>query len=408
MNYEFFIARHIAGKYSGNLTGPIVKIAITSIAIGIAVMIISVAVVTGYQTEIRDKVIGFGSHIQITQYNSNNSYESIPIESNKQFTDDLINIKGVKHIQSFAVKAGIIKTEEQIQGIVLKGIDNGFDWSFLKNKIVEGDIVKLSDTASSNDVLISKTVANSLNLKIGDALRMYFISKNETIPRGRKFIITGIYETGLEDLDKLYAICDIRHIRRLNAWTDTQISGFEIIVDDFNQLEQIAEHINNVIDYDYEAKTIKDEYSEIFDWIKLFDMNVVIILSLMVFVASINMISALLILILEKTNMIGILKTIGAQNASIRKIFLYNGFYIIVRGLLFGNLLAIILCLIQIHTGIITLDQESYYVAVVPVNLNLIHILVINIGTIFICLLMLLLPSYIISRVTPLKAIRFD
>ncbi len=408
MNYEFFIARHIAGKYSGNLTGPIVKIAVTSIAIGIAVMIISVAVVTGYQFQIRDKVISFGSHIQITQYNSNNSFESVPINNNPIFLQELCNVQGIRHIQSFAVKAGIIKTDEQIQGIVLKGIDKDYDWDFLNKKIIEGNAIKTNDTTASNDIIISKKVANSLNLKISDPLRIYFISEGRTAPRGRKFTISGIYETGMEELDKLYAICDIKHIRKLNDWDDTQISGFELLIDDFDKLENIAAQINDIISYDLDAVTIKESFPEIFDWIQLFDINVIIILTLMVLVASINMISALLILILEKTNMIGILKTIGAKNVSIIKIFLYNGLYIIVRGLIFGNILALVLCLIQIHTGIITLNQETYYVSVVPINLNVVHIVAINAGTVLISLLMLLLPSYIITRISPLKAIRFD
>ena len=408
MNYEFFISRHIAGKYSGTLTGTIVKIAITSIAISLAIMIISVAIVTGYQIEIRNKVIGFGSHIQIVHYDSNNSYESVPIEKDQSFLPELYKINGIRHVQSFALKAGIIKTENQIEGIVLKGVDKDYDWSFFGDKIIAGKGITINDTATSNEIIISKIIADRLNLKVGDPLRMYFISGGETVPRGRKFTVSGIYETGLEELDKLYAICDINHIRKLNNWTEEQISGFEIIVNDFDEIENIKNQIYDIISYDLDARTIKDEYPDIFDWLGLFDTNVTIILILMILVSSINMISALLILILENTNMIGVLKTLGAKNSSIRKIFIYNGFYIIVKGLIFGNIIALTLCFIQIHTGLITLDQESYYMSVVPINLNILHILIINIGTIIICTLMLLLPTRIIARITPLKAIRFD
>ena len=408
LNYEFFIARNITRKSSDKFSSPIIRVAISSITIGLAVMIISIAIVTGYQKEIRDKVIGFGSHIQISHYDSNLSYESIPIEVNNDIISRILNIKGVKHIQSYAIKAGIIKADQQIQGIVLKGIDKNYDWDFFNKKIIEGSPIYISDTVTTNGIIISKITANSLKLKVGDTVKMYFITEGENIPRGRKFYVSGIYETGLQELDKIYAICDIKHIRKLNLWNSNQISGYEVLINDFKQIENINSQIYNIIGYDLDARTIKQTYPEIFDWIGLFNVNVIIILTLMVLVASINMITALLILILEKTNMIGILKTLGAQNLSIRKIFIYNGLYMIIKGLFWGNILALLLCLIQIKTGIITLNQESYYVPVVPINLNFIHIIAINVGTLIICMAMLIIPSYIVTRITPIKTIRFS
>ena len=406
MNLELFIAKRILSKNEGNFSRPIVKIAIISIALGLATMIVSVAIVTGFQSEIRDKIIGFGSHIQISNYDLNSSFESTPIEKNQDFYPSIENTEGIRHIQVFANKAGIIKTDEQIEGVVLKGVGSDYDWSFFSDKIIDGKAFSAKDSKKTNDIIISKYLALKLKFKVGDKLRMFFIVDDKL--RARAFTISGIYETGLEEFDKQYIIGDIAHIQRLNKWSKNQVAGFEILIDDINNLDKISQFVYEKIGYDLNSKNIKQLYPQLFDWLDLLDMNVYIILILMVIVSAINMISTLLILILEKTKMIGILKALGTKSFSIRKIFLYNSFYIIGKGLCWGNLIAIIICILQMQFGILKLNPASYYVSVVPINLNLLHIVLLNLGTLLACVIMLLVPSYIITRISPVKAIRFQ
>ena len=408
MNTEFFIAKRIVKSGQANFSGPIVRIAIISIALGLAVMIISVAIVTGFQKQIRNKVIGFGSHLRIIRFDSNRSYEASPISKNQAFYPNIENKKGIRKIQVYALKAGIIKTSDQIEGVVMKGIGNDHDWSFFEDKIEEGNKFIVTDTIATNNILISRQLASLLKLKVGDHLRMYFIIEDELQPRGRKFEIAGIYKTGLEEFDKLYVIGDISHIQKLNKWNVDQIGGFEIFIDNFDDIELMQEEIYNTIPYDMNCQSIKDLHPEIFDWLELQDMNVIIILLLMLLVSGITMISTLLILILDRTFMIGVLKALGIKNAGIRKIFLYNAIYIIGKGLLWGNIFAITLCMLQQHFGIIGLNQESYYVSVVPINLSLLHILILNASTLIICTLMLIIPSYIVTKISPVKSIRFS
>lgn len=406
MNFELFIAQRIVAKGKANFSRPIIRIAILSIVLGISVMIISVAIVTGFQQQIRDKVIGFGSHIQISRYDSNISLDPAPIEKNQDFYPGLTDIDGVRHIQVFAIKGGIIKTEDQMEGVVLKGIGSDYDWSFFEDKIIEGTSFQVVDSVKTDDVLISKKIAAKLKLDVGDDLRMYFIINNKT--RGRKLQITGIFETGLEDFDNRFVIGDIGHIQKLNGWTMNEVTGFEVFIDDFDDIDRMGEVVYNEIGYDLNAQTIKQIYPQMFDWLALQDMNVVIILVLMVLVAGITMISTLLILILERTNMIGVLKALGARNWSVRKIFLYNATYLIGIGLFWGNFFGIMICFLQQKFSIMKLPQESYYVSVVPINFDIMAILLLNVGTLVVCTLMLIVPSYIITRISPVKAIRFS
>ena len=409
MNFEFFISKRlIRSKDTESFSKPAVRIAILSIALGLAVMIISVAIVTGFKNQIADKVIGFGSHIRITKFDENTSFENQPISKKQPFYPSFNNVEGIRHIQVYATKAGIVKTENEIQGVVLKGVGSDYDWSFFKDKIIAGKPLKICDTAKTNDVLISKILATKLRLQVGDKLPMYFITDSASAPLARPFKVAGIYETGLEECDKMYVICDIAHIQKLNGWTKDQVAGFEILINDFGDLDKVGKYVYDHIDYTLNAQTIKQLYPQIFDWLALQDMNVIIILALMILVAGINMISTLLILILERTNMIGIFKALGTRNWSIRKIFLYNATYLIGKGLIWGNVIALALCIFQLQTGIFTLPQESYYVNVVPVNLNVFYILLINIGTLIISFLMLLVPSYVITRISPVKSIRFN
>jgi len=408
LNFEYFIAKGILSGDKNNFSRPIVRISTISITLGLTVMILSLAITTGFKNAVSEKVIGFGSHIQITSFGLNNSWEKAPVSMNQDFYPSINDEPGIRHIQVFANKSGLIKTEDQIQGIIFKGIWTDYDWSFFKDKIIEGSPLIIDSTQRTNDILISKKIADKLDFSLGDEARVYFINPDEMSPRGRKFKIAGIYETGLEEFDDMYLIGDLRHVQRLNNWEKDQVGGFEVFVDDFRNIDNMWEQVYNAIGFELNATSIKSLYPQIFDWLDLQDMNVIIILVLMVAVAVINMISTLLILILEKTNMIGVLKALGTRNLSIRKIFLYNAAFIIGRGLLFGNLLGVGLALIQYHFQLITLDQESYYVPYVPINLELLPVVLLNVGTLLLCLLFLIIPSYVITKVSPVKAIRWD
>ncbi|MFO7872962.1 MAG: FtsX-like permease family protein [Bacteroidales bacterium] len=385
-------------------TSLIKKIGILSIALGLAVMIISMAVVTGFQEEIRGKVIGFGSHIQITRLDYNISYEPQPINSNQDFLPAAQKIKGVEHIQPFATKPGIIKTDEDIHGIILKGIGPDFDWTFFEDRLVDGSRMTIHDTIRSDETIISRYIANRLQLQTGDDLFMYFI---QDPPRIRRMTIAGIYDTGLEELDKMFVISDIRHIQRLNDWSEDQIGGFEVLVSDYDDIPETTNAIYDILPYHLTAQSIRDLYPQIFDWLALLDMNVYVIIVLMILVAGINMITTLLITVLDKTNAIGILKALGSSNGLMRKIFLYHAGILISRGLLWGNLAGLVLIGLQAYFGLITLSPESYYVSEVPVNIRLGHILLLNAGTFVLSIAMLILPSYMIARISPVKAMLF-
>ncbi len=408
MKTEFFIAKSIISKNKANFSRPIIRIAVLSIALGVAVMIMAVFIVTGFQTEIRNKVIGFGAHIQISNYNDNNSMESSPISIRQPFYPSFNQRPGIKHIQVFATKAGIIKTDEDIEGIVMKGVGSDYDWSFFNDKLVKGKTFKVSDTGKTNDVLISQAIANKLKLDTGQSLVIYFINAGQTMPSVRKFNISGIYNTGLEEFDRMYVLADIHHIQKLNNWDSTQVGGFEITINHFDELDDITTQIYNEIDYNLNCANIKQQNPQIFDWLAFQDVNVTVILIMMVIVAAINMISALLILIIEKTTLIGILKALGMNNWGVRKVFLINATYLIVRGLFWGNVIAIALSLLQMKFGIIKLDPESYYVREVPINFDWFNLLLINLGTFGICVLVLIIPTYVVTRISPIKAIRFN
>lgn len=406
MNPEFFIARRLIKRNTGNFSDPIIRIAIIAVALGLIVMILAIAIIIGFKHEISSKVIGFGGHIQVSNFDNNYSYEVIPIEQDPALLRQLKDIPGVKHVQSFGNKPGIIKTENDIQGVVLKGIGRDFDWDFFKEKMINGSILQLSDTAISNDILISKKLASLLKLETGNDVRMYFII--DDLIRARRFTIKGIYETGLEDFDKMFVLCDIGQIQKLNSWESNQVAGFEILVNDLKNLDQVADEVYKFIPYDTNARTIKEIYPQIFDWLKLQDMNVIIILTLMILVAIITMISALLILILERTNTIGLLKALGYKTWNIRKIFLIIASNIALKGIFWGNLIGLSLVFVQKYSGIIKLSQESYYVSVVPIQINFFYLLVLNLATLLITIMALVIPSVIISAISPVKAIRYE
>jgi len=414
MNLPYFIAeRLIKGRKEGtSFSRPINVIAIIGISFGIAVMIIAVAILTGFKKQIREKVVGFGSNIQIVNFDSNLSFETAPIHEGQSFIPKIKKIPGISHIQVFATKAGIIKTDEEIQGVVLKGVGSDFDWSYFESNFVDGEIFTVSDSVRTEKVVISKKISDMLRLRIGDSFAMHFV---QDPPRMRKFTVSGIYETSLEEFDKIYVFCDIGHIKRLNNWDNDQISGFEIFIDNFDRLDLITEAVQDAVGYQilpdedkFKVINIREKYPQIFDWLNFQDLNVIIIITLMLVVAGFNMISGLLILILEKTNMIGILKALGSEDKTIRKVFLYQATYLIGKGLLWGNLIGVGLAFIQLKTGIISLDPSSYYIKTVPINLNIVHIILLNAGTMAAIIIMLLVPSKLISRISPIKAIRYD
>lgn len=405
LNFEYFIAKRFLNKNKKKFSDTIIKVSISGIALGLAVMIIAVSVVTGFQKKISEKVIGFGGHIIIGNFDLNKSIETTPIIKNPDLESQLKQISGIKNIQVFANKAGIIKTDNQIQGFILKGIDQNYDWSFLKSNLIEGSILNITPMQKNNKILISKYLADKLNLKLNDKLKTYFI-ENENL-RGRAFIISGIYETGLEEFDKKIVFADIAHIQKLNNWNTESVEGYEVLINDINKLDEIGKEVYNKVGYNLNTNTIKELHPEIFDWLNLTNMNVIVIIVIISLISSVTMISILLILILEKTQIIGLLKSLGSTSTSIRKIFIYNALYIISKGLIIGNILAISIGLLQNKFGIFKLDQASYYLKTIPVNLNIWNILLINMGSILICIIALLIPSYIISKITPIKAIRY-
>lgn len=395
-----------------SFSGPIIRISIVGIALSLAVMIIAVATVTGFKNEIRRKIIGFGSHIQIINYDANSSFETEPISKNQSFLPLLRSIPGIRHIQVFATKPGIIKTRTDIQGAIAKGIGSDFDWSFFAENLVEGSLFKVNDSTRTNDVLISKYFSDLLKLKPGDRFAMYFIDEQ---PRGRSFRVSGIYRTSLMEFDKQFILVDIGHLQNLNSWDSTQVSGFEILINNYNSLNFISSEVFNIAGVQFSEDgsklrviNIRERYPQIFDWLGLIDKNVWVLLGLMLIVSAFNMISGLLIIILDRTSMIGILKAMGMNNRGIRSIFLYQSFYLILKGLIWGNLVGAGICFMQYYFKFLKLNPESYFLEYVPVNFNLSHLALLNVGTLLITLAVLTLPSMVIARIDPSRTIRFD
>ena len=417
MNAEFFIARRLFFDKSKQqqLSARIIRIALFSVALGLAVMIVSVAVITGFKSEIKNKVTGFGSHIQIVSYGAQNTYEIPPVSANQPFFDKLKQLETVTSIHAFATKPGIIKTEETTQGIIFKGVDSGFNWWFFKQNLIEGEIPEFSDSTRTNSFLISDNLSKKLRLKTGDKAVLYFVRENEFNPRLLQLQVAGVYRTNLEEFDNLFVIGDLKQVQRLNDWRPDQVGGFELMVADLNRIEEINQQVRDlVVSYSenesdlLRTETVTRQYQAIFDWLSVLDMNVWVILSLMTLVAGFNMISALLVLILERSTMIGILKAIGTTNTKIRKVFLYLAFLITVRGLFWGNITGIMIIVLQKTLGIVKLNPATYYVDVVPVNFSIAHLLMINIATISLIILMLIVPSFLVSKISPEKTIRFD
>lgn len=372
-------------------------------------MIVSVATGIGLQKKIREKVATFNGHIMISNFDSNQSEASLTSISLKQdFYPKFTAIKEVDHIQAIANKAGIIRTPTAFEGIVYKGVGKDYKWDYLKEYLIEGRIPNLS-AELNQEIVISQFLANRLNFKLGDSFNTFFMKEEQNkMPNSRRFKIVGIFNSGFQEFDATYIIGDIRHVQRMNKWQANQIGGFEIYVKDFDKIAQVGDQVYKHIGSTLNSKTIVEKFSYIFEWLQLFDFNILVILIIMIVVATINMVVALLVLILERTQMIGILKALGANNWAVRKIFLYNASYLILKGLFWGNFIGISILLIQDNFGIVKLNPESYYVTQAPVDINLVYILLLNLLTIVVCSLVLLIPSYIITKISPIKAIRFD
>lgn len=410
MNYELFIAKRIiAGKkYKNSISSPIIKIAITAIALGIIIMLIAIATGTGLQHKIRDKIAGFKGHVQIVNYDSNNSdISTVPISKKQEFYPQFKNVSGIRNISVFANKGGILRTTTDFEGIIFKGVSTDYDWSFFREYLIEGNIPDFNK-ARTKEVLLSQSIINRLHLKLGDTILATFLkTATSKLPSNRKYTIVGIYNSGFAEFDKTMMIGDLREVQKLNKWSENQIGGFEVILDNFDTIEAKGEEIYKTIGTTLNSKTILESYPTVFDWIELFDNNTWFIIIIMILVAGINMITALLVLILERVQLIGILKALGSTNTSIRKIFLYNASYLILKGLFWGNLIGLSLISIQHYFKIITLNPETYYVSTMPVNISITYILLLNIGTLLMCFLMLIVPSYIITKIKPSKSIKF-
>ena len=417
MNFPLFIARRIYSDHIGDqqkVSKPAIRIAVAGVAIGLAVMIISVCVVLGFKHTIRDKVVGFGSHIQVANFYT---LQSSAIDQPIAIGDSMINVlkktEGVKHVQRFAMKQGILKTDNDFLGVMFKGVGPEFDSTFIHKNMVEGSIPHFSDQQSTNRILISKDMANKLRVKAGDRIFAYFIGDGGV--RTRRFTISGIYQTNLAQYDKTTCFCDLYTARKLNAWTDDMVTGAELTVNDFKQLSTTANDIINRVNRTqdkygntFSSKTIRELSPQIFSWLDLLDLNVWIILAIMIAVAVVTMISGLLIIILERTTMIGVLKALGARNSTVRHTFLWFAAFIIGKGLLIGDALALALILLQKFTGFAKLDPQTYYVDVVPVELDWTLIVALNIATMLIALFVLIAPSYLVSHIHPAKSMRYE
>ncbi|NJN26446.1 MAG: ABC transporter permease [Cyclobacteriaceae bacterium] len=405
MNLSYFISKRISGKDTKSFSGMIHKIAIASIGIGLAIMIISFLILKGFQLNIQQKIISFGGHLQVTKFTLSQSYEEDPISKELALFQDYSEYPYIDHIQEYANKAGLLKANEEVEGVVLKGVSSTFDLQNFKPNIIKGEFPDLKVPSTSLDIMISQNIADKLSLAPGDDALLYFI---QNPPRARKIHVCGIYETGMEDFDDKIVLGDIRLVQDINNWPDSLVGGFEIFLSDFNNIDYYEAVLEDVVGYELYIEKISDKFAEIFDWLALLNRNVVIFLSLTLFVACFNMVSILLILIMERTQMIGVFKALGATNKIIRKIFVYNGMRLIGKGLLLGNAVGIAFGVIQSKFQLFTLDPKSYYMEFVPISWDWPTIVLLNVLTFVMISLVLTVPTMIISKVSPIKSIRFD
>ena len=410
MNFEKFVAKRLntESNLQHSISKPILKMAVAAVSLSITVMILAIATGKGLQEKISAKVTGFTSDIQVTVLDLNQSLELSPISPDSTVIMSLYEIEGVEHVQTQISKNALIKTDTEFEGIVVKGVDNNFDWSFINTHLTQGQLPKYNSYEKSNEILISKKLSQTLGLKINDQALFYFQGKQNNQPLIRKFTIKGIYETGIDIFDDLYIFADLKHLQKINRWSENQFSSIEIKVNKDYNIDAIQSLVEIVTPFNTKVSSSKSLYPQIFDWIKLFDLNIAIILIIMIVVASINMISSLLIIILERTKMIGLLKALGAESISIKKIFLYHAFYLLQKGLIIGNGIGLSLIALQHFLAPIELDPAHYYVKKLPVALSIENWLNINLMSFFICMVLLIIPALIIQKVEPVKAMRYE
>ena len=405
MFFEYFVAKRITFQSRRSFSKLVVRLAVAAIALSLAVMLISIAVIRGFQGEIKQKVISFGSHIQVSSYELTESLRSDPIRLSEGRLDTIRTLPLVKHVQAFANKPGILRAGETIEGVVLRGAGPDFDWSQFQPQILKGEALSWTDSATSDQLLLAQDLADQLNVDTGDRTVMYFVQKPTRV---RKFTISGIFNTGLDDVDEVFALADIRHVRELNNWDSGAVGGYQVRLNSLKATAPAVQVLNQLIPAQLQAQSIQEIFPQIFDWLGLLNFNVEIILILMALVASINMITALLIMILERTQFIGLLKALGAANASVMRVFIYNAAFLIGIGILWGNVLGLSLIFLQDTLEVVKLSEASYYLSVVPVYYEWGLFLAINIGAFLFCALSMILPAILVSSVTPVKALRFD
>ncbi|MGY6522924.1 MAG: ABC transporter permease [Mongoliitalea sp.] len=405
MNLSYFISKKISFQRAGGFTGTIHRIAVASVAIGLAISMISFMILGGFQQEISQKVYGFTGHFQVTKFMSGNAFEEVPTSIQSDFYKNHSQLPFIERLHGYAHKPGLLKGDDEVEGVLLKGLTSDFDSIAFMSSLVEGRFIQFQDSSASNEIIISKRIANKLLIELGDRITMYFV---QDPPRFRRFEIVGVYETLLENFDDKIILGDIQTIRNLNGWSEDQVGGFEVFVSSLRNLDAQADDINRSLDFDLKLTDVREKYAEIFDWLSLLNNNVYIFLGLICFVAAFNMVSILFILIMERTQMIGILKALGSRNKQIRRVFIWNGVRIIGRGLLIGNGIALVFGFLQSYFLLIPLDPENYYMNTVPIFWNWPVFLALNAVVLVVTTLVLFIPAIVISNIQPIKSIRFD
>lgn len=407
-SFSFYLqtVRKLLKGENSSFSRPIVRLSVAGVALGIVVMLVAIAVTTGYKQVIRDKVVAMGSHVRISNYDMNYSFEPVPFEKNQTFVEEIKAMSEVKSVQCYSTKSGVIKTDDQVEGVVLKGIDQSFDTAHFKKNLIAGELLTLEDTLTSKDIIISSTLSKRLKLNVGDKVRTYVV---QDPPMQRSFTVVGIYETGLPEYDSQMALVDLRQIQKLNQWDSNMVGGMEVLLHDDKNLDELAQKIDLKIGYNLKAESIKQVFPEIFQWIALFDTNVIVLLVITFCVCLITMMSAFFIIVIEQTATIGLLKTMGMKTKSVVSLFLMIAADILLKGLLWGNLVALLICLVQRQWHWVRLDAATYYVSYVPVAFNIPLILAVNAAVLVLCMAILVIPAYLVARKSsPLAAIKFD
>lgn len=406
LSFHFLLARRILKDKGNRFSRPIVWLSVFGVSLGLIIMLIAIGITSGYKQEIRNKVVAMGSHIRITHFDQNYSYEQVPFEKKQDFVHKLLDNPDIVSIQNFATKVGIVKTSDQVEGIVLKGVDNTFNQRAFQKNIIEGDTLLLSDTCADNHIIISKHLSDKLLIKVGDKVRTYFV---QDPPRSRSFVVSGIYQTGLPEYDNMYALVDLRHVQKLNDWTENQVSGMEVLIKDYDKITEMGDFVHHHVPYELKAETIHQIYPEIFEWIALFDTNVAVLLIITTCVCLVTMMSIFFIIVLEQTQTIGILKSLGMKTRHVVKSFILVAGNILFKGMLIGDAIAIIFGLLQQHFHFIKLNPETYYVDYVPIHFNIFAVVGLNVAVFLICMVVLIIPAWVVGKkITPVNAVRFE